>query len=118
MPGYLNANRDIAHNGGYRQVLRQHDSGVSAAIFPIDAGHGLDLAFEASDFRHKFILGQLLNVMEYSDSFCTGGALDARNAPSPACSARTSSMLHGGRKLLIPLGLLRNGKMRSRVKHV
>jgi hypothetical protein len=38
-------------------------AGSSAAIFPIDAGHGLDLAFEASDFRHKFILGQLLNVM-------------------------------------------------------
>ncbi|HEX3497232.1 MAG TPA: hypothetical protein VHT02_08705 [Methylocella sp.] len=38
-------------------------AGSSAAIFPIDAGHGLDLAFEASDFPHKFILGQLLNVM-------------------------------------------------------
>jgi hypothetical protein len=44
-------------------------AGSSAAIFPIDAGHGLDLAFEASDFRHKFILGQLLNVLYCSDSF-------------------------------------------------
>jgi hypothetical protein len=38
-------------------------AGSSAPIFPIDAGHGLDIVFEASDFRHKFILGQLLNVM-------------------------------------------------------
>jgi hypothetical protein len=39
------------------------EAGSSAAIFPIDAGHGLDLTLEASDFRHKFILCQLLNVM-------------------------------------------------------
>jgi hypothetical protein len=64
MPAHLNANRDFAQNGGNRQVLCHPDCGAVSRVFSIDAVHGLDLAFAASSFRHKFMFGQVLKVKQ------------------------------------------------------
>jgi hypothetical protein len=81
MPAHLNANRDFAQNGGNRQVLRHPDCGAVSRVFSVDALHGLDLAFAASSFRHKFMLGQVLKVKQRPWHGCAGGSLSALRLP-------------------------------------